>query len=533
MKSGAVYIPVDPSLRSARLHAILVDCKPALVLSDVPHALDLDAYISEERLLRLDTIKAAGQTTESRASSEAPCAMVYTFRTTGTPKGLILTHHSMLNNVEGTLTQVDPGSQNVLQQSALTFDMSLWQPLVALASGGTACIVPSEAGVDPGQVSQIIRDAKVTLTVATPSEYAAWMQAGSSRLQASRSWTHAYLGGEAATHDLLRKFAKLELDDLHVVNSYGPAEVCCYSHAIELDYKGVLPERIPLGLPMANYSAYVVGDQVRPLPIGWPGEILIGGVGVGKGYLNQVELTSRSFIPDTFSDDEQKAQGFTTLFRSGDKGRMRADGALLFDGRIDGSTQVKLRGIRIELQDIESCILNAADGCLSNALVTVRDEDIARFLVAHVVSSPDFASDARAALLAQLRGKLSLPTYMKPNMLIELDALPVGRHSKIDRRAVQSLPLPSSASEESPVDLTPRELEVRQLWCDALPEDAVSALAPKPDTDLIAIGGNSLLIVQLHTLLQEYTGKRMPLVDLFDNTTIRSMADLLDMEAAE
>lgn len=535
MQIGAIYVPLDPSLPQSRMSAIIEDCTPSAILIN-------DAAVGQNVLpgtglqfIDVNSISCSEKDPGCLAGPEQPCAILYTSGTTGTPKGHILSHISVLNNVDGTIVMLGTGSLHVLQQSALTFDMSIWQPLLGLASGGSVYIVPQEDRRDSRRISQLIMENDISCIVATPLEYASWVQVGSDYLKQASAWKHALTGGEALTHAVLRKFRSLDLAQLRVFNSYGPAEICFYSHALEIAYKDEeLPARIPLGMPMPNYSAYIVDETLRPVPAGWPGEIVIGGLGIGQGYLNQPKLTAESFIPDTFASAEQKARGFTTLFRSGDRGRLRPDGALLFDGRLDGGTQIKLRGIRIELQDIEACILNASSGALSDAVVTVRGEGAAKFLVAHVVFSTDYARDQRDNFLRQVRGILAVPNYMKPAMLVELDALPTGRHSKVDRNAVASMALPSNVgSQRSTNALTLRERELWQLWCDVLPEEAIANVTPDADTDFIAVGGNSILIVQLHALLQESISRRMPLVDLFESTTLREMADSVEMLLAK
>jgi len=533
MQVGAIYIPVDPSLPQARLSAIIEDCKPAAIIINDDAVRDTILSGIEYQIIDVNGIPCLEKGPACLAAPEQACAILYTSGTTGTPKGHILSHTSVLNNVDGTITMLGTESLHVLQQSALTFDMSIWQPLLGLASGGSVFVVPQEDRRDSRRISQLVVENNVSCMVATPLEYASWVHVGSDYLKQASGWEYALTGGEALTHAVLQKFRSLGLAQLRVFNSYGPAEICFYSHAVEIPYRadGLLA-RVPLGMPMPNYSAYIVDEKLRPVPAGWPGEIVIGGLGVGQGYLNQPELTAKAFIPDTFASAEQKARGFTTLFRSGDRGRLRSDGALLFDGRLDGSTQIKLRGIRIEMQDIEACILNAASGVLSGAIVTVRGEGATKFLVAHIVFSTDYTRDQgqRDTFLRQLRGSLAVPNYMRPAMLVELDALPTGRHSKVDRKAVASMTLPSNVRSQRDTNaLTPRERDLWQLWCDVLPEEAITDVTPDADTDFIDVGGNSILIVQLHALLQESIGRRMPLVDLFDSTTLQEMAERVEV----
>jgi hybrid polyketide synthase / nonribosomal peptide synthetase ACE1 len=547
MKIGAVYVPVDPSLPLARMSVIVDECKPAIVFTNLPANELASVRDMGYPVLDVDSISSSEVNSKCVAEAEQPCAILYTSGTTGNPKGHILTHRSILNNIAGTIAMLGTEPLHVLQQSALTFDMAIWQPLLGLASGGSVSVVPQEARRDSAKISEIISKDKVSTIVATPLEYASWIQVGSEDLRQATKWKHALTGGEALSHAVLQKFRSLDLPELRVFNSYGPAEISFYATAIEIDYRASdLPSRISIGMPMPNYSVYVVDEKLRPVPIGWPGEIVIGGLGVGQGYLNRPEMTATAFIPDTLASPEQKQHGFTTLFRSGDRGRLRADGALLFDGRLDGSTQIKLRGMRIELQDIEASILAASSGQLSQAIVTTRGDGASKFLVAYVVfaSSSPTSSDqeaiSRTTYLRGLRNSLALPTYMRPATLIEIASLPVGRHSKVDRAALAALPLPTTSAITSQSRdtsaLTAAEHALWQLWCDVLPEEALTEITPGPDTDFIEIGGNSILIVQLHAAMQSdlMGGKRMPLVQLFENTGLADMSECvrLHMEAS-
>lgn len=225
----------------------------------------------------------------------------------------------------------------------------------------------------------------------------------------------------------------------------GPAETCCYATLVDIDYRQELPTRVLLAKPLPKYSIYVVNSEMRPVPAGWPGEIVIAGLGLGLDYVSRPELTPKAFVSDTLATSEQRDHGYKTLFRTGDKGRLRADGTLLFDGRLEGNTQTKLTGMHVDLQDIEACILHASEGSLSDAICTVRGEGAGRYIVAHVVFAPncDLSAPEREAHLRHIRKNLAVPKYMKPTMLIALDAIPTNAHAKVDRAKLAALPLPN------------------------------------------------------------------------------------------
>lgn len=530
MKLGAIYVPLDSMWPTARLTMVLDNCKPSAVVTDKTIPLSHFENMPQVKRVDVEDIATATEQVATIATLEDDCAILYTSGTTGTPKGLTLTHKNLNNSIEGTCSKLGFKPQRVLQQSAPTFDLSLDQIFVALASGGSAYVVPQEKRRDPPEIAKLVATQSITYTMGTPSEYAAWILSGSEFLRAASRWNYLCAGGEPVPRSILRNVKLLDLNQLRFFCIYGPAETTIASHRIEINYRDEIPERVPCGFPMSNYSAYIVGDDLKPVPIGWPGEILIGGPSVCRGYFNDPDLTAAQFLPDTFATSEQQKKGFTTLFRSGDRGRFRQDGALIIDGRLSGSTQIKLRGFRIELKDIESTILAGGDGALTTAIVSVRGEADAQFLVAHAVFSPEHPSSGRAAYLRQILANVSVPNYMRPSMIFELDHMPLNHNSKIDRQAVAELELPEVTSHDQTASekLTHREAELWNLWCEVLPTEATSAVIPIPDTDFIGVGGNSILLVQVHARMKERMGINVPLFELFEVTTLRTMSAKCD-----
>ena len=321
----------------------------------------------------------------------------------------------------------------MLQQSAYSFDFSLDQMLTGLANGGTVYVVPKSKRGDSVEVAKLISVENISYTKATPSEYASWIRYGSSYLAGALQWRHAFAGGESLTHSLIHDFQNLGKSDLRLFNSYGPGEVTISCAKVEILYQDLSQdseEPIPAGLPLPNYTIYIVDRDLQPVPAGVSGEILIGGIGYAVGYLNNGKLMSEKFVEDKQASQEHQSLGWTKAYRSGDIGRFSADGLLFFERRIDGDTQIKLRGIRIELEDIESSIVQAAGGVISHAVASVRGDP--QFLVAHVEFAQTFPSNERDRFLTELSDRLALPQYMRPARMIPLDAIPLNSHSKTD-----------------------------------------------------------------------------------------------------
>lgn len=271
------------------------------------------------------------------------------------------------------------------------------------------------------------------------------------------------------------------------------------------------------------------------MPIGVPGEVLILGAGCSIGYLNNDELThQQKFFYDVDIPPEYLSKGWTTAYRSGDRGRLRADGALLFDGRMDGDTQIKLHGLRIELGEIESSILNTSDGTITEAVVTVRGDE---FLVAHVLLSPDFAPGDSDTFLKKLKAglKAKLPLYMCPAMIIPVERMPLTPHLKIDRRAISALPLPQSSTlnkGNDQVGLSETETQLRNLWRTVISREAAEVFTIDGATDFFHVGGSSMLLPLLQAKIRSGLDTVLPLASFFQASTLSAMAAKIEETAS-
>jgi len=298
---------------------------------------------------------------------------------------------------------------------------------------------------------------------------------------------------------------------------------------MEVAYREEIPEgRIPCGYSLPNYVAYILDEQLKPVPAGMPGELWIGGAGVSLGYLNNKELTDQHFVPDPYATPEYTAQGWTTMYRTGDIAHLQEDGALVFHSRVAGDSQVKIRGLRIELGDIENNIVAAAGGALSEAAVTLRDGD-PPFLVAHVVFSPQHNVADTESFLQHLLNHLEVPQYMVPVMAIPIERMPLNNHSKVNRGELKSLPLPqrNNNSSEDSEDLTETMIQLRRVWEDVLNTKELG-LSITPSTSFFRIGGNSLLIVRLQSRIRTVFNVTVRLVDLLGANALGEMARLIE-----
>lgn len=535
MRIGAIYVPLDLRNPMPRLVAVANDCDPGAVLVDAS-TVDDAPQLNAARA-RIINISALGKATSNRVDNCAqpgpPAAILYTSGSTGTPKGIVVTHSGLRNEIEGYTKTWGLGAERVLQQSSFTFNHSSDQIYTGLVNGGMVYIVPSSKRGDPLEITKIVQEQSITYTKATPSEYSLWMQYGRENLAKASAWRFAFGGGETLTTTVTDEFAELadDLPNLRFFNSYGPTEISISSHKIEVEYreremlrsKG----RIPCGYSLPNYHTYVVDERLRPLPIGMPGELCIGGAGVSLGYLNNQELTDQQFVPNPFATPDDIANGWTRMYRTSDIGHLQEDGAMVFHNRVAGDTQVKIRGLRIELSDIESNIVAAARGTLKDAIVTLREGD-PEFLVAHVVFAPQHNVTDKEAFLEHLLAQLPIPQYMIPVVAIPLDKLPLTNHSKVDRKAIKGMPLPTynqTASAHEEMEWTETMVQLKRLWRNVLGKNNEKlGLDIAPSTSFFLVGGNSLLTVRLQSQIRQAFNVVIPLVELLGSNNLGDMA---------
>ncbi len=539
MRIGAIYVPLDLRNPTVRLAAVAKDCEPSAILVDAttldeaPQLKAADAHIIDVSSLT------HGATTHiaNNAQPDSTAAILYTSGSTGTPKGIMVTHAGLRNEIEGYTKTWGLGAERVLQQSAFTFNHSSDQMYTGLVNGGMVYIVPADKRGDPIEITKILYKQSITYTKATPSEYSLWMQFGGDTLRQASSWRFAFGGGETLTSFVTHGFSDLGLPQLRFFNSYGPTEISISSHKMEIPYreKETMEDmgRIPCGYSLPNYYTYVVDEQLRPVPVGMPGEFCLGGAGVSLGYLNNKDLTSQHFVPNPFATPEDVARGWTCMYRTGDTGHLREDGAMVFHSRMAGDAQVKIRGLRIELSDIESNIISAACGTLREAVVTLREGDPA-FLVAHVVFSPQHDIPDKDAFLQHLLSHLPVPQYMIPIAAISLEKFPLSNHSKVDRKAVQKMPLPERVgSTREDTELTETMVQLRIVWRDTLGKNTEKLRFDlTPSSDFFLTGGNSLLVIRLQAKIRQAFSVAVPLYKLLGASTLGGMARLIEESAS-
>lgn len=532
MRLGCVYVPLDIRNPIARLATVTKDCQPAAIIADESTIADAQkiivgsAAVLDVGAIQLKSVSLA----PNMARPKSTAAILYTSGSTGNPKGILIKHESLRNQIEGSVKTFTVEAEHVLQQSTLTFDLSLEQFFTPLTTGGSVYMVPMNKRGDPLEITKIVKSSGITYTVATPSELNLWLHYGMDNLRQATKWRFAISIGEKLTSTVTKQFADLNSKGLRLINEYGPAEITIGSNRFEVDYQGdKFADSIPCGRQLPNYTVYILDENLRSVPTGMPGEIVIGGAGVAAGYLNNDKLTKSQFVQNPWASAEYVANGWTNMYRTGDCGYFTEDGLLMYRHRISADTQVKIRGLRIELGDVESNIIRAADGRLSQAVVTVRGED-SGFLAAHVVFDTNYEVEDKITFLQGLLRSLPLPDYMIPALAVPVTHLPLNNHSKVDRKALGAMPLPMPLIQRpsaSGQEMTTTMIQLSRLWQDVLGKGH-PGLEISASTSFFAAGGNSLLLVRLQPQIRAALNIVVPLFELMSNNTLGEMAGKIE-----
>ncbi|HEY0096493.1 MAG TPA: amino acid adenylation domain-containing protein, partial [Archangium sp.] len=448
LKAGGAYVPLDSAYPRERLAFMLADCRPPVLLTQ-QHLLPV-LPPHEARVLCLDSHW--GPVSLQPEARPSPLAgadnlayLIYTSGSTGRPKGTLLAHRGLCNTALAAVKAHGFHSHSrVLQYAAFSFDASVAEVFATLLAGACLVLAPRERLLPGPPLRSLLLEQRVSAVTLTPSVQAQLQPEG---LEGLRTLISA---GEATTPHLVRRWSPGRT----YLNAYGPTEatVCA-----SITPSSASPECLTIGKPWPNTQLYVLDSSLRPLPVGVPGELYIGGVGLARGYLHRPELTAERFLPNPFS-----SLPGARLYRTGDRVRWLPHGELEYLGRLDA--QVKLRGFRVELGEIESLLLQLP-GLTQAAVLAREDSPGDKRLVAYLV-----ASDSLASSPAQVRAHLKqhLPEHMVPSAFVFLAALPHTPNGKLDKA---SLPAPTNtrvSSQPYEAPRTPTEKLLAELWSQLL-----------------------------------------------------------------
>ncbi|NMZ41162.1 non-ribosomal peptide synthetase [Pseudomonas proteolytica] len=500
LKAGGAYVPLDPDYPADRLAYMLADSGVQLLLTQT-HLLQQLPVAEGVSVIAMDSLKLDSWPTQAPGLHLDPdnlAYVIYTSGSTGQPKGVGNTHGALAERLQWMQATYQLDESDVLMQKApISFDVSVWECFWPLITGCRLVLAGPGEHRDPHRIAQLVQEYGVTTLHFVPPLLQLFVD---EPLAAEcTSLRRVFSGGEALPAELRnRVLAQLPAVQLH--NRYGPTETAI--NVTHWHCQGADGERSPIGRPLGNVICRVLDAQFNLLPAGVPGELCIGGIGLARGYLGRAGLTAERFVADPL------AAAGARLYRTGDRVRWAADGVLEYLGRLD--QQVKLRGFRVEPEEIEARLL-AQDG-IAQAVVLIRDTAGGAQLIGYYTASGEQAEqDVKAALAAEL------PEYMVPAQLIRLDAMPLSPSGKVDRRA---LPEPVWQVREHVEPQTALEQQIAGIWRTVLGLPRIGLR-----DDFFALGGHSLLATQIISRTRQACDVELPLRTLFEASELGDFAE--------
>ncbi len=511
LKAGGAYLPLDAGCPEERLAFMVRDSGATILLTQSALASRLAFWnvqasaggnrqtIELDRQWREIADAGQGRTVENRATPDHLAYLIYTSGTTGNPKGVMIPHRALANFLASMEKEPGLGPRDrLLAVTNLSFDIAGLELFLPLVRGAQCWICPAASASNGEQLRETIRRARPTVMQATPSTWKMLLHAGWRNEERAR----VFCGGEALSEDLARAFMA---GGMEAWNLYGPTETTIWSTVQRIE--GSLP--MGIGRPIANTRIYIVDRYGQPVPVGVAGELLIAGDGLARGYWNRPELTVEKFIELSFMPGER-------AYRTGDLACWREDGTIKYLGRADH--QVKLRGHRIELEEIESHLNRHAS--VRDSAVVVREHQGAKQLVAYYVPADgkaDPGAEQRGAIEVHLRRYL--PDYMIPGFFVPLPVVPLTPNGKKDRRSLMArrLEAPAQGGPSSPA--APQEEAILAIWRDVLGVENLRA-----NDALFTVGGDSVSAVMIAERISRTLAVPFTATDIFRCPTARAMA---------
>ncbi|MDN4524087.1 non-ribosomal peptide synthetase [Fictibacillus fluitans] len=544
LKSGAVYVPIDPNLPDERAAFVLNDCgaeclftqeslldrvagmetaSALKVICPDAHLASLNGTSSYDLVTGDQLMEAPTANPEVDPRSDRLAYMIYTSGSTGNPKGALVRHNGMINHLYAKIFSLQLTEDDVVGQNAsISFDVSIWQSLVALLVGGKTSIISFETGRDQSLLIEHLIKEKVTIIETVPSLLFAFLDTAKGmkpeeRFLNSLRWMIA--NGEELPVKLVTSWFDM-FPEVALINAYGPTEcsddVTQHVMRKETQNESVLARtRIPIGKPLPNMRLYVVDQFNQLAPVGVKGEILIAGIGVGSGYWNNEILTQKKFIENPFARNTDES----TVYRTGDLGCWLPDGSLEFSSRID--FQVKVRGFRIELGEVEAAV-NRHRLVDEAAVVVKKQKNGDSMLIAFYTSKEKLEVNELREYL-----QTKLPYYMVPAQITGISSMPLLTSEKIDRKmllqwADQQL---ASSSLSSRGLQTETEQGVARLWEEILEQKHI-----RSEDNFFHIGGHSISAVKLVNRIREQYSITMPLQQIFITPVLKGLSAAIDQE---
>ncbi len=512
LKAGAAYVPLDPEYPAERIQFMLQDISAKLLLSTktsrsrIKGSENLQTILIDEEWNIISRESAIPPNIAANGKSLA--YIMYTSGSTGKPKGVMIENSNVVSLVRGVQYVHLTGNEVILSTGSPSFDATTFEYWASLLNGGELILCTEQTLLNGHLLKETIDSRKVTMMWFTSSLLNQWIDLD---IKIFAGLKTILAGGEKLSEKHIEKL-RHRFPSIEIINGYGPTENTTFSLTYSVLDKQI-SQSIPIGSPLSNRTAYVLNAQRQLCAIGVVGELYVGGAGVGRGYLNQPELTVERFMSDPFS----KEPG-ARMYRTGDLARSLTDGNIEYHGRIDD--QVKIRGYRIEPAEIEF-VLKQSPG-VQQAVVVVSDEkESDKKLIAYVVPDGEFSKEKTTAYLQS-----KLPPYMVPRIYIQLSRIPLTANGKVDKKALPSPDmLPASGIRVTKSAETEKQKLVAAIWMDALRLKEVSI-----DDNFFELGGHSLIAVKVMKSIEEKTGNRLPITALFEAPTIEKLSYLLEQD---
>ncbi|WP_050900457.1 non-ribosomal peptide synthetase [Paenibacillus elgii] len=516
-KAGGAYVPLDPDYPQERIEFMLEDSASTVLLTQTGLKERVQAWLGQGAALQTvlcldDEALYAGDPANLPNANEPHdlAYVIYTSGTTGRPKGVMIEHRSLTNTAAAYRREyrLDESPVRLLQLASFSFDVFVGDVARTLYNGGTMVICPKEDRIDPSRMYGWIREYGITVFESTPALIVPFMDYVAENGLDMSSMKLLITSSDSCSVSDYRVLQERYGSQFRIINAYGVTEAAIDSSFYD-EPLVKLPDTgsVPIGKAWLNAKFYIVDPQMNPVPVGFLGELCIGGIGVARGYLNRPELTAEKFVDSPFVPGER-------LYRTGDLARWMEDGNVDFIGRID--YQVKIRGFRIELGEIESAMLRF-DGVKQAIVVDRTDERGQKYLVGYTAAEETLKLEELQAYLKQ-----TLPAHMVPSRLMRLERLPLTPNGKIDRKA---LPVPegtvqTGAEYEAPG--TPQEIKLAGIWQDVLGLEKIGL-----NDNFFDLGGHSLRATILASKIQKEMNVEFPMRDVFRFSTMGEMAQAI------
>ncbi|NOU44484.1 MAG: amino acid adenylation domain-containing protein, partial [Methyloglobulus sp.] len=510
LKSGAAYVPLDPSYPTERLIYMVKDVGAQLILTQLSLSNKLNFGNIPVALIDESYEDYPSEPPIQTATLDNTAYIIFTSGSSGQPKGVMVSHRNLLHSTLARLDYYQDVPECFLLISSFAFDSSVAGIFWTLSQGGCLCLPKNEETGNPAALAVLIKNHRVTHLLALPSFYKAIINDNAT--PSLTSLTTVIVAGEACSSEIANEHHG-KLPDVKLYNEYGPTEATVWSSSYKVE-KNEPVRTLPIGKVLNHGQIYLLDSHYQPVPIGVCGELYIGGLGISQGYVNRPDLTAERFIPDLFTGSGGR------LYKTGDLARFRSDGNIEFIGRIDH--QVKIRGYRVELEEIEVKLV-ACSGVRDAVVIVREDNEGDKRIVAYLIAEHDL-------VINDLRNQLpnALPEYMLPSAFVILDALPLTPNGKLDRKALPAPGLSDVAIQDFLPPQGAAEIILAKIWQELLAVERVGR-----NDHFFELGGHSLMAISLIEKLQQHEFA-VDLMNVFNMPVLAELAaSLSDLSEAK